>query len=339
MKVCRDKVEKILHIIERVAEKEYERDGWSGILDEVADLFDADGAGIAEIRGDHIYYTRVSNSMRRFLPDYDPEEYKVPVKGSAFEEALKKGYFIVNDYQNYPRAVPVWKKAGLKAKVIALLGRDEPLGSLSVGRIFSSEPFTEEDGKILKNLAFIFSLIVKEELEKQRLLEKAIRDHLTKLYNRLYLEEEMPKEIERARRYSYPVSLIMFDLDGFKEINDCYGHQMGDEVLKRFADLLRSRIRTTDIPVRYGGEEFIVVLPHTYGEEAYKVAERIREDFHRMTMEVHKNVLVLTVSAGVATLEGRDITLKDLINMADRAMYRAKKLGKNRVEVYRPGMA
>ncbi len=337
--MCEEKVEKLLSIIERVANKEYERDNWSGILDSVAELFDADGAGIAERKGDYVYYTRVSNSLKELLPEYDPEECKVPVKGSAFEEAMKRGYFIVNDYQHYPKAVPIWRRLGLQAKLIAILGKEEPLGSLAVGRLLSSKPFTDEDGKILRNLAFIFSLIVKEEIEKQKLLERAIRDHLTKLYNRLYLEEEIPKEIERARRYSYPVSLIMFDLDGFKEINDCYGHQMGDEVLIKFADLLRDRIRATDIPVRYGGEEFIVVLPHTYGEEAYRVAERVREDFQKVTMEVHKNVLVLTVSAGVATMEGSDMTLEDLISMADRAMYRAKKLGKNRVEVYTPEMA
>ena len=337
--MCEEKVAKLLSIIERVANKEYERDNWRGILDSVAELFDADGAGIAEVKGDYVYYTRVSGSIVKFLPDYDPEECKVPVKGSAFEEALKEGYFIVNDYQNYPKAVPIWKKMGLKTKLIAILGKEQPLGSLAVGRFFSSEPFHEEDGKILRNLAFIFSLIVKEEMEKQKLLEKAIRDHLTKLYNRLYLEEEIPKEIERARRYAYPVSLILFDLDGFKEINDSYGHRMGDEVLVRFSEVLRRRIRTTDIPVRYGGEEFIVVLPHTYGEEAYKVAERVREDFQKVTMEVNKNVLMLTVSAGVATMEGSDMTLEDLINMADRAMYRAKKLGKNRVEVYTPEMA
>ncbi len=96
-----------------------------------------------------------------------------------------------------------------------------------MGRVSTDKPFTEEDGRVLRSLAFIFSFIVREELEKKRLMEMTIRDHLTKLYNRLYFKDEGRKEVERARRYSYPISLIMFDLDDFKKVNDSFGHQRG----------------------------------------------------------------------------------------------------------------
>jgi len=331
---CEERIEKLLAIIEKVAHKQYEKDNWRTILDEVAELFEADGAGIAEIKGDFIYYTRVSGSIHKLIKGYDPQLFRVPVKGSAFEEALNKGYMIINDYQNYPKAVPVWKSIGLKAKLIAVMGLDKPIGSLSIGRVTNDKPFSEEDGKILKNLAFIFSFIVREEIEKQKLIEKAIKDHLTKIYNRLYLEEEAVREIEKARRYSYPVSLIMFDLDEFKKVNDTFGHSRGDQVLITFANLLRSRIRGTDIPVRYGGEEFVVLLPYTYADEAYHVAERIRKEFENMEFNFDGNRFSLTVSAGVSAGRRGEYNLDELIAMADRAMYRAKEGGKNRVEVY-----
>ena len=331
---CEEKIEKLLTIIEQVAQREYEKNNWRSILDQVAELFEADGAAIAERRGDFIYYTRVSGSIKKLIRDYDPHLFRVPVRGSAFEEALKKGYFIVNDYQNYQKAVPVWKAIGLKSKVIAILGTDEAIGTLAVGRISTNNPFTEEDGKILRNIAFIFSFIVKEEIEKQKLMEKAIKDHLTRIYNRLYLEEEAVREIEKARRYSYPVSLIMFDLDEFKRVNDTFGHKYGDQVLVNFADLLRSRIRGTDIPVRYGGEEFVVLLPHTYADEAYHVAERIRKEFENMHFNFNGREFSLTVSAGVSSATRGEYSLEELVSMADRAMYRAKKEGRNRVEVY-----
>ncbi len=331
---CEEKIEKLLSIIERVAQKEYERDNWRGILDEVAELFEADGAGIAELKGDYIYYTRVSGSIHKLIRGYDPNLFRVPVKDSAFEEALRKGYMIVNDYQSYPKAVPVWKSIGLKAKLIAIMGTGKPIGSLSIGRVTNDKPFTEEDGKILKNLAFIFSFIVREEIEKQKLIEKAIKDHLTKIYNRLYLEEEAVREIEKARRYSYPVSLIMFDLDEFKRVNDTFGHSYGDQVLVSFAKLLKSKIRGTDIPVRYGGEEFVVLLPYTFVDEAYHVAERIRKEFENMEFSFNGQKIRLTVSAGVSAGRRGEYSLEELISMADRAMYRAKKEGRNRVEVY-----
>ncbi len=330
---CEEKIGKLLRIIERVANKEYERDNWRTILDDVADLFEADGAALGEIKDGYIYYTRVSSSILG-SGLYDPENFKVPVWWSAFSEALLKGYLIVNDYRAYERAVEAWKKAGLKTKLVAILGTDEPFGSLSVGRVKSEKPFTEEDGKILKSLAFIFSFIVKEEMEKEELMEKAIRDYLTKLYNRLFLEEEGRREIERAKRYNYPISLIMFDLDDFKRINDEYGHSKGDEILIRFAQVLRSRVRKTDIPVRLGGEEFVVLLPHTCLEDAVNVAERVRSAFENMIFRFDSSVVRLTVSAGIACCDPVDCGLDTLLYKADKAMYKAKREGKNKVEVF-----
>ncbi len=330
---CEEKVEKLLNIIERVANAEYERDNWRGILDSVAELFEADGAAIGEIKDGYVYYTKVSSSIAG-NEEYDPERFRVPVWRSAFGEAIKKGYIIVNNYQSYERAVEEWKRIGLRAKLVAILGDREPFGSLSVGRLRSGKPFTEEDGKILRSLAFIFSFIVREEIEKKKLMERAIKDHLTGLYNRFYFEEEGKRELERARRYNYPLSLIMLDLDDFKHVNDRFGHQKGDEVLVKFAGIVKRSIRKTDMPVRYGGEEFIVLLPHTSLEEAVKVAERIRESFSKVVFREGDEVFKLTVSAGVASCEPEDCDLNNLLYKADKALYTAKREGKNRTVVF-----
>ncbi len=330
---CEEKVEKLLSIIERVASGEYERDNWRGILDSVAELFEADIAAIGETREGYVLYKKFSSYADRF-ESYDPEEFKVPIWRSALGEAIKKGYIMVNDYQNYEKAVEGWKKMGLKSIIVAPFGDRDVFGSLAIGRFREGRPFTEEDGKILRSLAFIFSFIVREEIEKRRLMERAIKDHLTKLYNRFYFEDEGNRELERARRYGYPLSLIMLDLDNFKQINDRYGHQKGDEVLIKFADVIRKNIRRTDMPVRYGGEEFLILLPHTNLEEAAKVAERIRESFSRVVFREGSEAFRLTVSAGVASCEPEDCALENLLHRADKALYQAKREGKNRTVVF-----
>lgn len=332
---CEEKIKRLLSIIERVAEREYERDNWKGILNSIAELFEADGAAIGEVREGFLYYRKVSDFFKE-LTDYNPERFKVPVSLSAFEAALRRGYIIINDYQNYERAVEAWKKAGLKAALIAVLGDREPFGSLSIGRLRSSKPFTDEDGRVLKSLAFIISFIVKEELEKKKLIDLAIKDHLTQLYNRFYFEEETTKELQRAKRYGYPISLIMFDLDDFKRVNDRFGHKRGDEVLIRFARILKRNIRNSDIAVRFGGEEFVVLLPHTYPEEALLVAERVRESFSKLVFRFDSEVIRMTVSAGVAFCHPEECDLNVLLDMADKALYKAKEEGKNRTVVFLP---
>ena len=327
------KVEKLLNIIECVARGEYEKDNWRRILDSVAELFDADAAAIGEVRDGFVYYTRVSGFIENF-PDYDPERFRVPINRSAFAEAIRRGYIVINDYQSYRWAVESWKKAGMRSVLIAVLENSDVFGSLAVARFLSDKPFTEEDGRILKSLAFIFSFIVKEELEKRKLLERATKDHLTGLYNRLFLEEALEREVSRANRYGFPLSLIMLDLDNFKSVNDRYGHDVGDKVLVRFAQVIKKNVRGTDIPARYGGEEFVVLLPHTGPEEAQRVAERIRSVFERTTFRFNGEVFRLTVSAGISSCHAGECNPRELLLTADKALYSAKRNGKNRVEVF-----
>lgn len=158
----------------------------------------------------------------------------------------------------------------------------------------------------------------------------AATDELTKLFNRRSFNDCLAAALSASRRHEFPLSMIMIDLDHFKVVNDTFGHSEGDLVLKKFADLLREMIRTEDVAARWGGEEFIIVLPHTLCEAAAALAERIRIAF-----EQHSHTatpIALSASFGVVQLrEGEDVDT--LIRRADDALYRAKNEGRNRVVI------
>ena len=175
--------------------------------------------------------------------------------------------------------------------------------------------------------------------------EVAILDRLTGVHNREYFMKRLVQELERADRYQLSVSLLMVDIDDFKPVNDTLGHQQGDAVLKIIAKLIKKAVRAIDLVGRYGGEEFIVMLPETgYGDEAGAsggaptVAERIRKAVDEEFRGLQKP-LNLTVSLGAATRrfpEDRAITYQDLIRHADEQLYQAKATGKNKVCVFQP---
>jgi diguanylate cyclase (GGDEF)-like protein len=155
----------------------------------------------------------------------------------------------------------------------------------------------------------------------------SLTDGLTGAYNRRYLLQKLGEEIERAKRYGNELSVILFDLDGFKAINDTFGHRVGDEVLVKVAATLRACTRDVDVSGRYGGEEFLVVLPHTAGAAAIEVAERIRGAVKALTWS--QRGLRVTISGGVCEYTGMDVD--SLIEIADRRLYRAKEQGRNRI--------
>jgi diguanylate cyclase (GGDEF)-like protein len=160
-------------------------------------------------------------------------------------------------------------------------------------------------------------------------LEKlAATDALTGAWNRLHFEQRLTEEIERAHRYGQPLSLLLLDIDHFKAINDRHGHQTGDRVLVEICRRLGHQMRETDLLARWGGEEFVAVLPHTPAAAAMALAERIRR---LIPSEPLPPVGAVTVSAGVAQLQSDD-DLDSLFQRVDRALYRAKERGRDRVE-------
>ena len=170
------------------------------------------------------------------------------------------------------------------------------------------------------------------ELEKsyQKMKEMAITDGLTDLYNHNHIFRQLEEEIDKSERYGNPLSLFMLDIDFFKSINDTHGHQAGDEVLKKVSRCIKKSIRKIDIPGRYGGEEFMVILPQTNLEKALVSAERIRRTIEMLQPKNNGTPIDVTISGGVVTF--RSETALQLVEKADILLYKAKKNGRNRIE-------
>ncbi|WP_286682836.1 GGDEF domain-containing protein [Sulfurospirillum sp. MES] len=174
----------------------------------------------------------------------------------------------------------------------------------------------------------LFPIIIEESIANF-LAESTAKDGLTNLYTRDVLEVFLEKEIGTAKRKKSYVSFAMMDIDDFKEVNDTYGHQKGDEVLKTIGNILNQNIREMDLAARYGGEELSVVMPNTKVEEAYEIANRIRKAIESL----HFDDFTVTVSIGISQ-STRACSSKTLISLADKALYKAKENGKNQVIVH-----
>jgi diguanylate cyclase (GGDEF)-like protein len=172
---------------------------------------------------------------------------------------------------------------------------------------------------------------------REALRNQSIRDPLTSLFNRRYLEEMMERETRRAVRAEYGLGVLMLDLDRFKTFNDTYGHDAGDTVLREAAAFLLKSVRAEDIVCRFGGEEFVIILPMADLKATYARAERIRSKVREMTVLHHgQSVGMITVSIGVAALPGHGTAPKGLLEAADAALYRAKREGRDRVAMIDP---
>jgi diguanylate cyclase (GGDEF)-like protein len=166
---------------------------------------------------------------------------------------------------------------------------------------------------------------------KNRIREQSIRDPLTNLYNRRFLNEFMERELALARRNQKPLAVVMLDLDHFKQLNDKYGHQAGDKVIEMVAKHLLSQSRRTDILFRYGGEEFLLILPNTNALQARQLADNWRRQVERSQIYAKHQPISTTLSAGVAVYPDHGTTTFNLIQTADEALYRAKAAGRNQV--------
>lgn len=165
------------------------------------------------------------------------------------------------------------------------------------------------------------------------LREQSIRDHLTGLFNRRYMEETLDREIERAARDGLPLGLVMIDIDRFKRLNDALGHEAGDAVLRDLGRILGLQVRQSDIACRYGGEEFVLILPGASPEITRERAERVRRAVKRVPRWRHEALAAVTVSLGVAGYPRHGLDAAAVLAAADMALYRAKREGRDRVVV------
>jgi diguanylate cyclase (GGDEF)-like protein len=175
---------------------------------------------------------------------------------------------------------------------------------------------------------------------REALHSQAIRDPLTGLFNRRYMEETLERELRRAERRRAPLGIILFDLDHFKKFNDTFGHAAGDVVLREIGAFLQTRVRAEDIACRYGGEEFLIILPEAALEDTLKRAEQLRVGIKGLNVRYHDRALgAVAVSLGVAILSEHGSTAEAILKAADAALYRAKREGRDRVVVAAGGNA
>jgi len=181
-------------------------------------------------------------------------------------------------------------------------------------------------------LKFSYQDDVDEQFQKQ-FYDSATKDHLTKIFNRKTFAERFIQEFSYALRHSRVYSLAMLDIDHFKKVNDTYGHQAGDYVLRQLADVISQLIRNEDIFARYGGEEFVILLRDTDEEKAFVFAMRIRRAVEKHEFKFQDKIIPITVSIGISTLkDGNFKTPEEMFRVADEYLYKAKNNGRNRVE-------
>ena len=169
---------------------------------------------------------------------------------------------------------------------------------------------------------------------RETLRQQSIRDPLTDLFNRRYMEESLERELRREGRSQKPVGIVMLDIDHFKRVNDTYGHDAGDAVLRQLGHFLKEHTRGGDIACRYGGEEFILILPEASLEQTHACAEKYRQDFKVLPL-LHNGRLIdpITLSFGVAAYPEHGATREAVLRAADAALYSAKHEGRDRVVV------
>ena len=228
--------------------------------------------------------------------------------------------------------------------IIPMRFKEKIAGFMVFGEKLTQQAFTTTEIEFL-NSAANFAAIAAENI---RLFEMATRDRMTNLFIHHYFQNRLEEEIARAIRYENSLSLLMFDIDHFKSVNDTYGHQAGDIVIKEIANLIRSSLRKLDLPARYGGEEFAIILPESTKRKALQVAERIRKTIEKTDFDIKKDKpLKITISGGICELDqllpnNMDDILQDtdndfkeqLIKGADTALYESKHSGRNRITIF-----
>ena len=209
---------------------------------------------------------------------------------------------------------------------------------LGVLQLFRTAPnrFTEEDAQFLWMLSLLSEKLFQQEHANEALFELAFTDFLTGLKTRRYFEEQLDRELKRAERSGNPLSVVLIDVDHFKLVNDSYGHQTGDRILREISSRLMNGRREIDTVARYGGEEFIIILPDTNLVGADHVAQRLREDIESTGFAVSSSsqLAQLTISLGVASFPRDAQSKSDLLEAADVALYEAKDSGRNRVMLH-----
>jgi len=278
--------------------------------------------------------------QERFVMDWVPTYQD----GLTHIQRANHNVYLIDHYLGEKSGLDLLKEAiqaGCQEPIIIITGQSDPeidQASLLAG----ATDYLEKNhitGQLLERA-------IRYAMERNRLLkqirELAVRDALTGLYNRRELHRFLDYELIKSRRYKHPFSLLLMDIDHFKEINDRFGHRTGDEILQQVAQALLNHTRGCDLPARYGGDEFIIVLPETPAGQAWYGAERLRKVVNGLSIQASNGnrppkKLEITISTGVAEYPDDATTGEALIDLADQALYQAKHQGCNQVVCYHLG--
>jgi diguanylate cyclase (GGDEF)-like protein len=197
--------------------------------------------------------------------------------------------------------------------------------------VYRGKPFDDEERQIVEIFGAQVALLIGQLNAREQIQGLADTDDLTGIANKRHFRRQLPQEMERARVYSLPLSLLMFDIDDFKEINDNFGHTVGDVVLSELCGAVREMLRPPDLFARFGGDEFAIILPHTDLAGACAVAERILKTVRTLTIPADdEGMISCSISLGIAGFRNSDAAAGDIIRRADEQLYEAKRAGKNR---------
>lgn len=263
---------------------------------------------------DERYYHDGSSLVGQYISDVIKPD-KANLFMEMIDQALESGKLLIEEYElsnsdvkglpDYGPEEPIWFEVRIQA--LSFLVDDEEV------------------------VLWVASNISERHNLEKKLRELGHTDHLTGLFNRRKLEQDLTLHYESYVRYSIRTSILMFDLDNLKKINDCKGHHVGDEAIRTVAEILRLTLRKTDCACRLGGDEFVVILPNTDYEQAIQLAKRIHKFSSKVLSRFSIDHEIVTASIGVATIMPEDLSYEDTIRRADLALYKAKKEGKNRV--------
>lgn len=240
---------------------------------------------------------------------------------------------VMNDYAHWSRRRPIYDNLNLSAVVaLPILLEGRSVGVLDISTSEPSRTFDDSDIQAATMFSQLVALALDNAQLHEALRQESIHDALTGLFNRRFMEEVLPKELSRVKRKALPLVVVIFDLDHLKDINDDFGHGAGDDALLNISLLLKATIRAGDIACRYGGDEFIVILPETHIEDASQRMEKFRKAIKQATIR-HEGMLIspLSISVGLAEYPGHGTTGEALLKTADKALYRAKKNGRDQV--------
>jgi diguanylate cyclase (GGDEF)-like protein/putative nucleotidyltransferase with HDIG domain len=300
---------------------------FEGFAQELKKVADIDWATIALIDGNELCFMVLSSTIGSA---WQPGE-RIPLEGTATELTCRERQTVYESDLKRHHVFWTWEshlQQGIRSVVyLPLSVTDRTIGSLILA---SRKPnaYSRRQIKLLEKVALQIAAPIENAQLYARLEQKSRIDELTGLFNRRYFEERLKEELSRHSRYGDVFSIFMIDLDNFKAYNDVYGHPAGDILLGQIGKIIRNSVRNVDQAFRYGGDEFVVILPQTARDAAYVVAERVRR---QIAEEMEKRAIAVTCSIGLASYPADGMLSGELVDVADVALYHAKRTGGNRI--------